>query len=783
MKKRFKFTLLFVAVSATILSAPAFAQWTQVNEPKGDDFMQMVIDTAGGSPDIILGATNGDIFVSSDSGAGWNRAYTLPSSPDLTASYGRLFAAVGSQGLYSSTDDGTTWTQLMSGDFGKLYSHDSSVMVTSDLSIYISRDLGATWAQIDSPFVSASPYCFATAGSTILVGTSNGIVESGDGGVTWGMSPAALTGDNINSIYVKDSTIIASSIYPSLQVFHSTNLGASWEQLPGSFGQTIVMSISAANGTLYGATLNGCFVSADSGRTWTSSNAGMGAILLLRILPVGRKLIAATAHDGVYVSADSGMTWKESNDAFPSMPLTSVASMGSTLISGANTAGLFLSTDKGRTWAGLGLTNGSFSALAVTGSKLFAANYNGLNISSDGGATWTLANVNLNQSNPEVDCITYKASEVFIGTGFDYIYHSTDDGATWQQTDIGLTNPWVQSVAMGKRNVFATSGGVLYVSTNDGGNWESASTSVNGAWRLTASDDNIILGLEENGIDLSTDNGATWPQVLSIPQDVILAFATNGSRVFAGTGLGKVYASVDFGNAWKEVPGSFATNSVNEITVCDSSLFLASDSSGLWQCPLSFLVGNAPAVPSPDSPADSSVNLPDSVTFSWGSSTGTTFYTLQIAYDNSFTNMVRQISLKGSSISVALSPDTTYYWQVAAFDSAGALGWSGTRSFETGTATGIEQAVPIPKAFALLQNYPNPFNPTTLIRYRLPKNSAVTLEVYDVLGRLVRTLVNERQTFGEHSVTFDAANLPSGVYFYRILAGAYTDTKKLLLLK
>jgi hypothetical protein len=88
-----------------------------------------------------------------------------------------------------------------------------------------------------------------------------------------------------------------------------------------------------------------------------------------------------------------------------------------------------------------------------------------------------------------------------------------------------------------------------------------------------------------------------------------------------------------------------------------------------------------------------------------------------------------------------------------------------------------------PSTFSLFQNYPNPFNPTTLIRYQLSSNSTVTLRVYDVLGRLVRTLVEDRQSVGEHSVTFNASDLPSGVYFYKLQAGTNSDTKKLLLLK
>jgi hypothetical protein len=89
----------------------------------------------------------------------------------------------------------------------------------------------------------------------------------------------------------------------------------------------------------------------------------------------------------------------------------------------------------------------------------------------------------------------------------------------------------------------------------------------------------------------------------------------------------------------------------------------------------------------------------------------------------------------------------------------------------------------LPEHFSLEQNYPNPFNPSTTIRYQLPVNGFVTLKVYDVLGREVKTLVSERENAGIHVVGFNATNLPSGVYFYRLQAGTYHDTKKLLLLK
>jgi hypothetical protein len=89
----------------------------------------------------------------------------------------------------------------------------------------------------------------------------------------------------------------------------------------------------------------------------------------------------------------------------------------------------------------------------------------------------------------------------------------------------------------------------------------------------------------------------------------------------------------------------------------------------------------------------------------------------------------------------------------------------------------------IPKEFSLSQNYPNPFNPTTVIAYELPKASSVKLVVYDMLGREVKTLVNEFKQAGSYDVSFDASSLASGVYFYRINAGSFTDVKKMMLIK
>jgi hypothetical protein len=89
----------------------------------------------------------------------------------------------------------------------------------------------------------------------------------------------------------------------------------------------------------------------------------------------------------------------------------------------------------------------------------------------------------------------------------------------------------------------------------------------------------------------------------------------------------------------------------------------------------------------------------------------------------------------------------------------------------------------IPEQFHLEQNYPNPFNPTTVISYQLSASSDVNLMVYDVLGREVAVLVNERKTAGSYSVTFNARGLASGVYFYRLRADDFVETKRLILIR
>ena len=114
-----------------------------------------------------------------------------------------------------------------------------------------------------------------------------------------------------------------------------------------------------------------------------------------------------------------------------------------------------------------------------------------------------------------------------------------------------------------------------------------------------------------------------------------------------------------------------------------------------------------------------------------------------------------------------------YYYRLKQIDTDGEYKYSDS----------IEINIDSPADFSLKQNYPNPFNPSTVIKYILPKTSFVTLNIYDVLGRKFKTLVNKIQQLGMHEVRFNGNNLSNGIYFYRLKVGDYIKTMKMLLIK
>jgi len=136
-----------------------------------------------------------------------------------------------------------------------------------------------------------------------------------------------------------------------------------------------------------------------------------------------------------------------------------------------------------------------------------------------------------------------------------------------------------------------------------------------------------------------------------------------------------------------------------------------------------------------------------------------------------------------SNLNCAYSTSSAAYTGAENSLPAGDLNWFPSKKTDWENNTDVNEFSVIPSAFSLEQNYPNPFNPTTKITYSIPKESKVSLEVFNVLGQKVATLVNNSQAAGSYSVNFNASKLSSGLYIYRLVTSEFTTSRKMMLMK
>ena len=187
------------------------------------------------------------------------------------------------------------------------------------------------------------------------------------------------------------------------------------------------------------------------------------------------------------------------------------------------------------------------------------------------------------------------------------------------------------------------------------------------------------------------------------------------------------------------------------------------------------------------SPTNGAADVDPDIDLEWESVGEAVWYSIQVSKDPDFLQeSASSDSLVGLQYSLnALTGLTTYYWRVRAVNMAGPGDWSETWAFTTRQLTSIDSNYSeIPREYELEQNFPNPFNPSTRIRIGVPADAGpVKLEVFDLLGRKVATLVDRSLPAGWQVITFDADNLNSGIYLYRLEAAGQITVKKMMLLK
>jgi hypothetical protein len=310
---------------------------------------------------------------------------------------------------------------------------------------------------------------------------------------------------------------------------------------------------------------------------------------------------------------------------------------------------------------------------------------------------------------------------------------SSNNGSTWATVNSGLTNLYISALMANNGNLYAATNVGVFKSTNAGQNWVNSSSGITVAviWCLGSGSSAIFAGTGSGGLFRSTDDGANWTVVNNgIIGVQIRGIGSNGNNLFCGVGGAGVYLSTDNGNNWNVINNGFNPSENVSSFIPYGSAEIVTTWGGVYYT------------------LDNGAN--------WTSATANLTNTSYAAFSSVLT---------GTDIYVGSGPGV---WKRPISE----------------IIIGINKiSSEIPEAYNLNQNYPNPFNPTTNIKYQIPRAGYVTLKVFDILGKEIKTLVNEKQTPGVYEVTFDGSNLTSGIYFYKLTADDFSEVKKMTLIK
>ncbi len=462
------------------------------------------------------------------------------------------------------------------------------------------------------------------------------------------------------------------------------------------------------------------------------------------------------------------------------------------IFAGTDLHGFFRSTNNGATWSNLGLMNLKTTGIVIMpGGEIFISTLDhnlggGIFHSTDNGNTWS----NMGYSGASTAIAINSDGDIFLGALTIGIFRSTDNGSSWVHLDStqGLSDGHLTSLKINSNNVIfaGTIEEGVFRSTDNGDNWSQINQGFptdppNNHYIISleigASED-IFAGTSGRGTFRSTNNGDVWvPINTGLTNDYVFAFAINSNgNIFAGADNG-VFQSTNNGDNWTQISEGLTNHYVKSLTINSGGVLFVGTEDGIFR--------SNSTLPVELTSFTAAVNK-NRIKLNWQTSTEVNNYGFDIERsenipDNLEWEKIGFIPGNGNSNSpkdytyVDVNPvgGSEFLYRLKQIDNDGQFEYSD-----------IVEAELVPTEFALYQNYPNPFNPNTKIRYSLKDNTQfVSLVVYDVLGNEIKTLVNEEKPAGTYELTWSAANLPSGVYFYRLQAGSYTETRKMSLLK
>jgi len=447
---------------------------------------------------------------------------------------------------------------------------------------------------------------------------------------------------------------------------------------------------------------------------------------------------------------------------------------------------LYCTTNAGISWLPKDLPISNYLYLSVLDRNHYAVcgKYM-ISVTTDRGLTWNSSNVT---NGSDVYNILYADSNnIFVG-GSSHFFRSTDAGITWSYV---LFSCLYSSIARRDRNNFFAAGritangvGKLLRSTNAGVTWNTVSsgtTSFQPLLNITFFDslNGSMLGIYGT-VYRTTDGGNTWPIYSNtVLHQLTSAFFTDNEHCTAiANNIGYTVRTTNGGISWFQ-QNSLTTSWLYKVFFTNQNCGYISGENGIILKTTDG--GGDPFITPVELVSFTGKQYEKGIKLEWETATELNNLSFIIQRSNDGTSFYNIGNIKGNGTSTIrhqyqfndeLLLTGTYYYRLRQTDFDGSAAMSD-----------IIKVSFYPNKNDLIQNYPNPFNPQTKISYILASASKVTVKIFNILGKEIKILVDKYEEGGIHEIYFDGSDLSSGIYFYQLIAGDYSSTKKMLLLK
>lgn len=680
-------------------------------------------------------------------------------------SSGRVYAGTYLGGIFRTTNNGDLWEQIYTDtlliDVRSLaFNAIGHLIAGSDgMGVHRSTDDGVTWQRLNNALYTLMVYSLVTLpGGVMLAGTGSGIYRSTDNGNTFALVDSGPPTSYITKLAVlSNGHAFAGTIGEG--VYKSTDGGLHWvgvnNGIPTSGTSVAALSIGPTQ-ELYLCTGVKIYRTTDEGDTWTDMNAPSDGYYGLTVTSAGN--IYASARS-VYKSTDNGTSWTEQ------------------IISP-------------NVWPGDILTSGGSTFVATLGSGVYRTDVAGAEAMA--GGVWTQVTQGMPSTFITAIAQDTAAVRLYVGTKYSGVFRSDDGAASWINVSDGLGYDWINALVFNPLtgSLFAGNNAYTFKSTNQGTTWTQLGSG--GATFLGLNSRGELFCGWGSSVRRSTDDGETWNYSDLWPVGDISDMAFHGDTVYVATGSSSgfnargVYRSTDNGTTWSTYNTGLTDLNVRRVAVLDTSSSLGGIRTSGAQCtsPLRIATTDKVFQRDPSGWVESMQGIGSMETIAQlipHSSGGKKEFGLLSQHSNLFLQDFPNCTWDlGFQLSTKFELERVEVLSRGASAEYG-VGTRGSGMIMVRTGTSVDNDGGTPDTFALKQNYPNPFNPGTSIRFDLKTNGFVSLKVYDVLGREVATIVNDPLYAGSYTKSFNANGLASGIYFYRLRSGAFTEVRKMLI--